>query len=100
MTDLFAYPHQPGTQDQDTSQAAAEAIAPEAHLLRGRALKPHPSLMARDGVAYVPEGRGVFPGLTVKEIFTLALWSASLGAGEGRARIDEVLEVLPKLKAQ
>ncbi|MCG7348949.1 hypothetical protein [Sphingomonas sp. ACRSK] len=38
MTDLFAYPHQPGTQDQDTSQAAAEAIAPEAHLLRGRAL--------------------------------------------------------------
>ena len=67
-------------------------------LLRGQALKPHPSLMARDGVAYVPEGRGVFPGLTVKEIFTLALWSASLDAGEGRARIDEVLEILPKLK--
>lgn len=67
-------------------------------MLRGRALKPHPSLMARDGVAYVPEGRGVFPGLTVQEIFTLALWSASLGAGEGRARIDEVLELLPKLK--
>ncbi|WP_231711236.1 ABC transporter ATP-binding protein [Xanthobacter dioxanivorans] len=66
--------------------------------LRSRALKPHPSLMARDGVAYVPEGRGVFPGLTVKEIFTLALWSASLDAGEGRARIDEVLELLPKLR--
>lgn len=67
-------------------------------MLRGRTLKPHPSLMARDGMAYVPEGRGVFPGLTVKEIFTLALWSASLGAGEGRTRIDEVLELLPKLK--
>lgn len=66
--------------------------------LNGSALKPHPSLMARDGVAYVPEGRGVFPGLTVKEIFTLALWSASLDAGEGRTRIDEVLELLPKLK--
>ncbi|MCG5236181.1 ABC transporter ATP-binding protein [Xanthobacter oligotrophicus] len=66
--------------------------------LRGRPLKPHPSVMARDGVAYVPEGRGVFPGLTVKETFTLALWSASLDAGEGRARVDEVLELLPKLR--
>lgn len=66
--------------------------------LRGHTLKPHPSRMARDGVAYVPEGRGVFPGLTVKEVFTLALWSASLNAGEGQARIDEVLELLPKLK--
>lgn len=66
--------------------------------LRGRPLKPHPSRMARDGVAYVPEGRGVFPGLTVKEVFTLALWSAGLNAGEGQTRIDEVLELLPKLK--
>jgi ABC-type branched-subunit amino acid transport system ATPase component len=67
-------------------------------LLRGMSLKPHPSLMARNGVSYVPEGRGVFPGLTVKEIFTLALWSANLDRGEGRARTDEVLELLPKLK--
>ncbi len=66
--------------------------------LRGAALKPHPSLMARDGVAYVPEGRGVFASLTVKEIFTLALWSANLDQDEGRVRTDEVLDLLPKLK--
>jgi branched-chain amino acid transport system ATP-binding protein len=67
-------------------------------LLRGLPLKPHPSLMPRDGVAYVPQGCGVFPGLTVKEIFTLAMWSANLDRGEGRARTDEVLELLPKLR--
>lgn len=66
--------------------------------LEGAPLVPHPSHMARRAVAYVPEGRGIFPGLTVKEIFTLALWSASLDAGEGRTRTDEVLEVLPRLR--
>ena len=66
--------------------------------LRGAVLKPHPGLMARDGVAYVPEGRGVFAGLTVKEVFTLALWSANLDQNEGRVRIEEVLDLLPKLK--
>lgn len=38
MNDLFAYPHQPGARDRDTSQAAADGIAPDAHLLRSRAL--------------------------------------------------------------
>jgi ABC-type branched-subunit amino acid transport system ATPase component len=66
--------------------------------LRGTSLTPDPGRMARDGVAYVPEGRGVFPGLTVKEIFTLALWSAGLGRGEGNARTGEVLDLLPRLK--
>jgi branched-chain amino acid transport system ATP-binding protein len=67
-------------------------------LLRGLPLKPQPSVMPCDGVAYVPQGCGVFPGLTVKEIFTLAMWSANLDRGEGRARTDEVLELLPKLR--
>jgi predicted ArsR family transcriptional regulator len=38
MTDLFAYPHHPGAQDRDTSQAAAEGIAATAPRLRARAL--------------------------------------------------------------
>lgn len=38
MADLFTYPHQPGAQDRDTSQDAAEAIAETAPLLRTRAL--------------------------------------------------------------
>lgn len=38
MIDLFAYPHAPGAQDRDTSQAAAEGIAPRAPKLREMAL--------------------------------------------------------------
>jgi hypothetical protein len=38
MTDLFTYPCAPGAQAADTSQAAADAIAPTAPLLRARAL--------------------------------------------------------------
>jgi ABC-type branched-subunit amino acid transport system ATPase component len=66
--------------------------------LRGRELKPHPSEMAAEGIAYVPEGRGVFPGLTVKENFALALWSANLKGGEAATRTDEVLAILPRIR--
>jgi predicted ArsR family transcriptional regulator len=38
MADLFTYPHQPGAQARDTSQAAADHIAPTAPQLRARAL--------------------------------------------------------------
>ncbi|GGF48005.1 ABC transporter ATP-binding protein [Aliidongia dinghuensis] len=66
--------------------------------LDGATIRPSPAAMARAGVAYVPEGRGVFPGLTVAETFALAAWSAGLGGGEEAARTDEVLEILPVLK--
>lgn len=36
--DLFTYPVIPGAQPRDTSHAAADAIAPQAPLLRARAL--------------------------------------------------------------
>lgn len=38
MTDLFAYPHQPGARDRDTSRAAASHIAPAAASLRDQVL--------------------------------------------------------------
>lgn len=38
MTDLFRYPRSPGTQERDTSRDAADAIAPLAAQLRGKAL--------------------------------------------------------------
>lgn len=38
MSDLFSYPHHPGSQGRDTSQAAAEHAADTAPLLRTRAL--------------------------------------------------------------
>jgi branched-chain amino acid transport system ATP-binding protein len=47
----------------------------------------------------MPEGRGIFPGLTVAEIFDLALWSGSIAAGERTARIDWVMTLLPPIKA-
>ena len=67
-------------------------------LLRGEAVRPRPAAMAQAGIAYVPEGRGVFPGLSVAEIFNLAAWSAGLRGGEQAARTDEVLAVLPMLR--
>lgn len=38
MTDLFRYPDAPGARDRDTSQAAADAIAPTAATLRAKSL--------------------------------------------------------------
>ncbi len=64
----------------------------------GRDIRPTPSAMADHRVAYVPEGRGVFPGLSVKENFALALWSARIQGAEGERRTAEVLEVLPRIK--
>ncbi len=66
--------------------------------LNGAAGAPGPAAMARAGIAYVPEGSGVFPGLTVADIFELAAWSAGLRGGEQAARTDEVLAVLPVLR--
>ena len=66
--------------------------------LRGEEIRPDPAAMAAAGIAYVPEGRGIFPGLTVAEIFELACWSAKLKGGEQTARTEEVLHILPVLK--
>ncbi len=48
-------------------------------------------LLARQGVALVPEGRALFPGLTVREHLRLA-------HGRGSANEDELLEMLPELR--
>jgi ABC-type branched-subunit amino acid transport system ATPase component len=57
-----------------------------------------PAALGALGVALVPEGRGVFPDLTVEEIFGLALWSAGVPASGQKERIEEVLDVLPRIK--
>ncbi|WP_239025069.1 ABC transporter ATP-binding protein [Rhodoligotrophos defluvii] len=64
----------------------------------GEVVDPSPSVMAGAGIAYLPEGRGVFPGLTVSETFTLAAWSAGMTRSKAAARIDDVMEILPPLK--
>jgi branched-chain amino acid transport system ATP-binding protein len=69
-------------------------------LVDGKELPNHvPRVLAAHGIALMPEGRGIFPGLTVAEMFDLALWSGSIAAGERAARIDWVLNLLPPIKA-
>ncbi|SDE16611.1 ABC transporter ATP-binding protein [Paraburkholderia lycopersici] len=50
------------------------------------------------GIALVPEGRGVFPSLTVEEVLRLGLWSADVPAAGHAARLDWVMQVLPDIK--
>ena len=55
-----------------------------------------PHRIARIGVAYVPEGRGIFPNLTVRENLLMAARPGS----EGRYRwtLDRILEMFPPLR--
>jgi branched-chain amino acid transport system ATP-binding protein len=58
----------------------------------GRSVKGRrPHLVARDGLAHVPEDRSLFFGLTVKE-------NLRLGAAKGSADIDQALDYFPALK--
>lgn len=67
--------------------------------LEGRLVaKPTPKSMNSAGIALVPEGRGVFPGLTVAEIMRLGFWANGTPKGEQAARLDWVMDVLPMIK--
>lgn len=67
--------------------------------LDGKLITPAtPKFMNASGVAMVPEGRGVFPGLTVQEIMRLGFWAAGIEQAQQSARLDWVFEVLPMIK--
>jgi branched-chain amino acid transport system ATP-binding protein len=52
-----------------------------------------PHLIARQGIAYVPEGRGIFPNLSVKENLIMA---AGPGMnGQCHWTYERVLETFP-----
>ena len=69
-------------------------------LVDGKELASHiPRVLAANGIALMPEGRGIFPGLTVAEIFDLSLWSANIRKDEHSERIEWVLGVLPPIRA-
>jgi branched-chain amino acid transport system ATP-binding protein len=57
-----------------------------------------PRVLATHGIAMVPEGRGIFPGLTVKENFALGMWSAGVPTAEFADRVEWVLSVLPPVR--
>ncbi len=69
-------------------------------LVDGEILPNHtPRNLAERGIALMPEGRGIFPSLTVAEIWSLGLGSAKIAKGERAARIDWVMSVLPPVRA-
>lgn len=57
-----------------------------------------PRALTAAGISLVPEGRGIFPGLTVAENMQLGLWSAGVAASERADRLAWVMNVLPALK--
>lgn len=65
----------------------------------GARLNHHtPRALTTHGIALMPEGRGIFPGLTVEEIFRLGMWSANVPSDQQAERIDWVLETLQPIK--
>jgi branched-chain amino acid transport system ATP-binding protein len=52
---------------------------------------------ARLGLGYVPQGRQIFPTLTVRENLSVGAWAQRLPAAE---RIEEVLEDFPVLRGK
>ncbi len=53
---------------------------------------------ARRGIILVPEGRGVFPSLSVKENLELVVRGSGCDAQTREQRLDEVLDVFPRLR--
>ena len=59
-------------------------------------LEPEESF--QHGLVQVPGGRGIFPGLTVKENFDVAVWAGRRPRGEAQAAVQEVLDIFPSLR--
>lgn len=57
-----------------------------------------PKMQSASGISLVPEGRGVFKGLTVSEIFKLSMWSAGIPKAARPDRLEWVFSILPALK--
>ena len=65
-------------------------------LIRGRDMTGAPAhQIARAGIAYVPEGRGIFATLTVRENLVMAARSGTRGQRDWT--FDRVLETFPRL---
>jgi branched-chain amino acid transport system ATP-binding protein len=55
--------------------------------------------IARRGITLIPEGRGVFPGLSVRENLAIAARAAKgTSGGERDARLERVLVTFPRLR--
>lgn len=57
-----------------------------------------PRALTAAGISLMPEGRGIFPGLTVAETMKLGLWASGVPVADRAERLDWVLGILPLLK--
>ena len=66
-------------------------------LFNGQPIQSLPThRLARQGIGYVPEGRELFPGLTVRE--ELLIGGRHLDNNHRRKRLDEIHELFPRLQ--
>jgi branched-chain amino acid transport system ATP-binding protein len=58
-------------------------------------MEPH--LVVREGVGHVPEGRGIFPKLTVRENLDMGAFTVD-DQPKNASRMEEVFELFPRLR--
>jgi branched-chain amino acid transport system ATP-binding protein len=82
-----------------TISGLVQATAGEV-VLEGKAItRAGPEAIARLGIAHVPEGRRVFPGLTVHENIMIGTSNRGrLSRRQMEAEVDEMYEIFPDLK--
>jgi branched-chain amino acid transport system ATP-binding protein len=68
----------------------------EIRLLGQDVSRARPHEVARRGVAYVPEGRGIFPNLSVRENLVMAARPAVVDGGRSWS-LERVLDTFPRL---
>ena len=69
----------------------------EIHIAGQRITAPVPEAMARLGIAFVPQGRRLFPGLTVKDNLMLGRLRRSQGSADAWSD-ERIFEVFPRLR--
>ena len=62
---------------------------------RGHHEVPHPHRIRRAGLVHIPEGRGIFPGLSVQENLRMAVRRVGT-ADQRKAAIDHAYEMFPR----
>ena len=68
--------------------------------LDGQRVPAQPEAAARAGIAHVPEGRGIFPDLTVEENIRLGMVRKSGDVQALRATLDGAFPAVTRLKGQ
>jgi branched-chain amino acid transport system ATP-binding protein len=88
-----------GSGKTTTLRAVSGMVAPRGGEIRfdgGRIDGLAANRVARLGICHVPEGRGIFPRLTVRD--NLKLFAGAAGASENGAALHRVLERFPLLR--